>query len=110
MIGLDWKKFLKEKDQTKIETVFKNVVGDTTKYQKFLREVTNKIITKSGSTITVKWFNSRIRNGHIYTFSIGIPYNRKVTPADDVDSIRAYWKHVLDKDDTTLKALKEAVA
>ncbi len=109
MIGLDWKKFLKEKDQTKIETVFKNVVGDTTKYQKFLREVTNKIITKSGSTITVKWFNSRIRNGHIYTFSIGIPYNRKVTPADDVDSIRAYWKHVLDKDDTTLKALKEAV-
>jgi len=109
MIGLPWKQFLKEKDQTKIKTVFNNVVNDTEKYQKFLREVTNKIITKTGSTISVKWFNSRIRNGNIYTFSIGIPYNRKVTPADDIESIRSYWKHVLDKDETTLRALKEVV-
>ena len=105
MIGLNWKQFLKEKDSHKIDLVHKNVVEDSDKYQKFLREVTNKIVTKSGSTINVKWFNSRIRNGHIYTFSIGIPYNRKVTATDDIESIRSYWKHVLDKDETTLKAL-----
>ncbi len=109
LVGTSWKKFLKEKDKTKLDLIHKNVVDDSIKYQKFLREVTNKIVTKSGSTITTKWFNSRISNGHTYTFSIGIPYNRKVTPEDDIDSIRAYWKYVLDKDDTTLKALKEVV-
>jgi len=109
MIGLSWKTFIKEKDQNKLKIVFQNVVDDTEKYQKFLREVTNKIITKSGSTISVKWFNSRIRNGKVYTFSIGIPYNRKVTSSDDIDSIRSYWKHVLDRDETTLKALKNVI-
>jgi len=109
MIGLNWKQFLKEKDITKLDIVHKNVVNDTEKYQKFLREVTNKIVTRTGSTINVKWFNSRIRNGQIYTFSIGIPYNRKVSASDDIDSIRSYWKHVLDKDETTLKALKNVV-
>jgi len=109
IIGLSWKQFIKEKDITKIENVLKNVVDDTKKYQKFLREVTNKIVTRSGTTINVKWFNSRIKNGQVYTFSIGIPYNRKVTPLDDIDSIRSYWKHVLDKDETTLKALRNVV-
>ena len=102
LIGTSWKQFIKEKDKVKIDIVHKNVVEDTEKYQKFLREVTNKIVTKEGSTITTKWFNSRIQNGNTYTFSIGIPYNRKVTPADDIESIRSYWKHVLDRDETTL--------
>jgi len=109
LIGTSWKQFIKEKDKVKIDIVHKNVVEDTEKYQKFLREVTNKIVTKEGSTITTKWFNSRIQNGNTYTFSIGIPYNRKVTPADDIESIRSYWKHVLDRDETTLKALKNVV-
>ena len=109
IIGLNWKQFLKEKDSTKIDLVHKNVVEDSDKYQKFLREVTNKVVTKSGTTINVKWFNSRIRNGNIYTFSIGIPYNRTVNASDDIESIRSYWKHVLDKDETTLKALKNVV-
>ena len=109
LIGKSWNQFLKEKDQTRIKLVHDNTVNNTEKYQKFLREVTNKIVTKEGSTITTKWFNSRIQNGNTYTFSIGIPYNRKVTPADDIESIRSYWKHVLDRDETTLKALKNVV-
>lgn len=109
LIGTSWRQFLKEKDLTKIDLVHKNVVKDSEKYQKFLREVTNKIVTRSGSTIITKWFNSRIQNGKTYTFSIGIPYNRKVTAEDDIESIRSYWKHVLDKDETTLKALKNVV-
>lgn len=106
LIGENWSQFLKEKDQTKIKIVHDNVVDNTEKYQKFLREVTNKIVTKTGTTIAIKWFNSRIKNGDVFSFSIGIPYNRKVSPDDNIDSIRAYWKHVLDKDETTLKALK----
>ncbi len=29
--------------------------------------------------------------------------------ADEIESIRAYWKYVVDKDETTLKALKSSV-
>jgi transcriptional regulator with PAS, ATPase and Fis domain len=106
IIGMSWTEFIRKEDLKNIEIVHTNIVQDTEKYQKSLRELTSTLLTKSGKTISVKWFNSRIKNGHVSTFSIGIPYNRKVTVDDEVDSIRAYWKHVLDKDETTLRALK----
>ena len=109
IIGLDWKEFLMDKDKDKLSIVHTNVIEDTDEYQHSLREVTNKLITNRKSTITVKWFNSRIVNSHTYSFSIGIPYNRIVTEADEIESIRAYWKHVIEKDETTLKALKQNI-
>lgn len=109
IIGLDWREFLPKKDIQKMESAHKNVIEDSPEYQKTLREVTNKILTKEGSTITVKWFNSRIANSHTYSFSIGIPYNRTITEADEIESIRAYWKYVVDKDETTLMALRSSV-
>lgn len=109
IIGKDWKTFLPEKEKIKLEFAHKNVIEDTEDYQNSLREITNKIITKKGTTITVKWFNSRIANSHIYSFSIGLPYNRTITEADEIESIRAYWKYVVDKDETTLMALKNSI-
>lgn len=106
IVGLSWTKFIRKEDIENLKIVHDNIVKNTEKYQKSFREVTSTLLTKSGKTISVKWFNSRIKNGHVSTFSIGIPYNRKVTADDEIDSIRAYWKHVLDKDETTLRALK----
>lgn len=106
LTGLNWIQFVREKDKENIITIHKNVVKDTETYQKNLREYTNKILTKTNTSIEVKWFNARIKNGHIYSFSIGIPYNREVSVNDEIESIRAYWKYVIDKDETTLQALK----
>jgi len=109
IIGLSWKDFIPPKDLKKMEATHKNVINDTKEYQHSLREITNKILTKHKSTITVKWFNSRIANSHNYSFSIGIPYNRTITEADEIESIRAYWKYVVDKDETTLMALRSSI-
>jgi PAS domain S-box-containing protein len=109
LLGQKFNQFLYDEDKEKMMNVHSNVIKNTNEYQKQMREVTNKIITKTNSTIEVKWFNSRIQNGDVYTFSMGIPYNRTVSPSDDIESIRAYWKHVIDKDDTTLKALQKIV-
>lgn len=109
IIGLNWNQFTPKKDLDRLHDIHFNVINDTSQYQNSLREVTNKILTTKNTTITVKWFNSRIANSHTYAFSIGIPYNRNVTEADEIESIRAYWKHIVDQDQTTLKALKSSM-
>ena len=57
----------------------------------------------------VRWFNSSINNGIKGTFSIGIPITKTVTHADDMDSIRSYFRDVIEKDKTTINALKNLV-
>ena len=96
-------------EKARLTVSLRELFDYTDEYQNSLREVTNKLVTNRKSTITVKWFNSRIVNSHTYSFSIGIPYNRIVTEADEIESIRAYWKHVIEKDETTLKALKQNI-
>lgn len=109
IIGKDWKEFIPISDKSKLKKAHKNIIDDTMEYQNSMREVTNKIITKRKTPITVKWFNSRIGNSQTYSFSIGMPYNRTITEADEIESIRAYWKYVVDQDETTLDALRSNV-
>ena len=108
MLVLD-KNFLTKKESDTIDNVHKHVMLSSKDYENRFREVNNKIVTRRNTDIDVKWFNSRIKNGKVYTFSIGIPYNRTVTAEDDIETIRAYWKHIIDKDKTTLRALKEVI-
>jgi hypothetical protein len=106
LLGLPWIDFITKEEAKKMNFIHQNVIDNTEAYQKSMREITTKLITKSGKTISVKWFNSKIKSGS--SFSIGIPYNRKVTSADAIDSIRAYWSHVLDKDEAALLDLKNS--
>jgi PAS domain S-box-containing protein len=109
LVGKSWKQFVLKDNNQQIDIIHKNVLEDSKQYQNSMREITNKIKTKRDTTIEVKWFNSRIDNSNTYTFSIGIPYNREVTASDNIETIRAYWKHVIDKNDITLSALKSRI-
>ncbi len=109
LLNMNWKNFLTKKESDTIDNVHKHVMLSSKDYENRFREVNNKIVTRRNTDIDVKWFNSRIKNGKVYTFSIGIPYNRTVTAEDDIETIRAYWKHIIDKDKTTLRALKEVI-
>jgi len=109
MIGLSWKQFLIESDRRYIDNFHKEILKNSQTFKKSLREVVTTLLTKSKHKISVKWFNSRIDNSHTYTFSIGIPIDKKITPQDGIDSIRAYWRDVLEKDATTLTALKSTL-
>lgn len=109
LLNLNWEQFIAIEEIKRIKEIHKHILKKDDKYEKQFREVSNKIIKKNKDTIEVKWFNSQIKNGATYSFSIGIPYNRTVSADDDIDTIRAYWKHIIDKDKTTLKALKDVV-
>lgn len=106
LLGLSWNNFLTKEESERIILIHQNIIDNTEIYKNSMREVSYNLITKSGTPISVRWFNSRIKNGHTHSFSIGIPLNEKITSDDEIDSIRTYWKRVIDKDEATLKSFK----
>lgn len=109
ILGKEWAEFLESPIQHQMRTVHKKMISSPSKFKDKYREVTNNIITKNKNQILVKWFNSTIENSKTYTFSIGIPINRQITPDEEIETIRAYWNDIIDKDVTTINALKTVV-
>jgi len=70
-------------------------------------EFTNEIVSINGDIVKVKWFNSKINGNINWLFSIGIPLTKEVTIQDNIETIRAYYKNVLEKDKTMFQAIKE---
>jgi PAS domain S-box-containing protein len=103
LIGLNWKMFIKQSDIELVKYVHEEILSGN----EFYTEFTNDIINKQGKTITVKWFNSIINGGFNYIFSIGIPLTREPSLNEDIDSIRSYFADILQKDKTTINAMKE---
>ena len=101
--NLNWSKFLKPNDIDLIKHIHSEILLGSKLYNEF----TNDIIDKDNKLITVKWFNVLINHGFNCTFSIGIPLTKKPTIDEDIDSIRAYFKDILEQDKTTINAMKE---
>lgn len=77
---------------------------DKSKY----KEVINDIKLGDGTSVSTKWFNIPINSHYNMTFSIGI----KLTNSEDYiriseDSIRAYYKDIIEKDRSMIKSLRE---
>jgi hypothetical protein len=72
------------------------------------KEVTNDIKLGTGQSVSTKWFNIPINSQYNMTFSIGI---KLTTPEDYVkiseESIRAYYKDIIEKDRSMIKSLRE---
>jgi hypothetical protein len=71
------------------------------------KEFTNDILDKDNKTITVKWFNTLINSEFNCVFSIGLPLTKEPTLDEDIDSLRSYFRDILEKDKTTINAMKE---
>jgi PAS domain S-box-containing protein len=100
LIGKNWTEFLP------IEMApLKELFGPEKK--KIFNEFTNDIQTKNGTRIPTKWFNTRIKNGEICTFSIGIPLTKEITKEDSIETMRAYWEDIIKKDRTTINVFKD---
>lgn len=107
--GKSWLNFIKEDFKNEISDIHNHIStndkNDCSKY----REVNSRILTKDGSEIKVKWFNTKLNNNRNFTFSIGIPYDRTVSEDDSLDDIRSYWRHIIDENNTVLKAMKDLI-
>lgn len=103
-IGECWLNFIKKEERLKIETIHKDITNSPK--SKFI-EHQNEIITKGGENILIKWFNIPINSEYHMTFSFGLP---KTIPAEITeDSIRSYYREIIEKDKTMIKTLKETV-
>jgi PAS domain S-box-containing protein len=100
LIGRNWNDFLPI-EMNELKDLFSN------KRKEIYKEFTNDIITKSGERISTKWFNTRIENSRIWTFSIGIPLTKRITKEDSIETMRSYWEDIIQKDRTTINIFKE---
>ena len=106
MVGQNWLNFVDEKDKQ----IFKHIQGKVFKNGHInTREYVNDIITLENKLLPVRWFNAIIDTDQtpVGLFSIGVPITRTITHTDNVDSIRAYWKDIIERDKTVISAMRE---
>jgi DNA-binding response OmpR family regulator len=100
IIGKNWTKFLPI-EMAPLKDLF------SPERKKIFNEFTNDIQTKDGKRIPTKWFNTRIKNGEMWTFSIGIPLTKEITKEDSIETMRSYWEDIIKKDRTTINVFKD---
>jgi len=73
------------------------------------REFVNDIMLANDQIVTVKWFNVPINSQYHMTFSMGL----KVAPIEATvvseDSIRTYYRDIIEKDRTMIQSLRDVV-
>jgi PAS domain S-box-containing protein len=103
-IGKCWLNFIKEGERIKLEAIHKDITNN--KDSKYI-EYENEIVTKDGEEILIKWFNIPINSEYHMTFSFGVS---RVDPVEITeDSIRSYYRDIIEKDKTMIRTLKETV-
>jgi PAS domain S-box-containing protein len=100
LIGKNWIEFLPI-EMAPLKDLF------SPEKKKIFSEFTNDIQTRDGKRIPTKWFNTRIKNGTIWTFSIGIPLTKEITKEDSIETMRTYWEDIIKKDRTTINVFRE---
>jgi len=100
IIGIDWLQFLPDDEKAIVSHVHEENMKEPSndEYTEFI----NNLLNKDGMPVEVRWFNCPIVNGVTGTFSIGIVGNQ----IESIDSMRAYWKDIIQKDKTAIKAMK----
>lgn len=105
LVGLDWLQFIPSKNREIVTFMLEKVREGEIKYI----EATSEILDKEGKIHLVKWFRSAINGNKQGTFSIGIPVGVDDVEAllEDEESVRSYWRDVIQKDKTTITAIRD---
>lgn len=108
IVGQHWLKFINPDQHMTIHTLHKHIVQSGAEHCEEYREITNSILTLEGKEIKVKWFNTFINHGTNMSFSLGIVLE-KSNSEFDAESIRSYYKDIIQTDKTMIQALKKSV-
>jgi len=103
LIGLDWMQFVSKHEKKVVRYALEKMYNRDLDY----REISFDVVSKTGEIISVKWFNSYINDKFHGVFSIGIPLTKKITADDHIDSVRAYYQDIVEKDRTTIQSIKQ---
>ena len=107
MLGRHWLDFIPEAERETIST-YHSLLSESKNFDGINREFFNCILTNDGNGINVKWFNTKVNNNYNWTFSIGIPREDRNFENTE-DSIRAYYRDIIDQDKTMIEALRDTI-
>ena len=104
IIGTNWLKYIEPVMHDILREVQANMLSGRTDY----REFTNSIVSKNKELIKVKWFNTSANNSSNLCVSIGVPY-KDISANESVDSVRSYFRDIVDRDKTMIQAIKQTM-
>jgi len=104
IIGKYWFDFIPEDQRCIIENVSRRVCDENIPYQ----EYSSQVLSKDGKYLYIRWFSSFLNNNFKCVFSIGIPLEQS-GPKDGIDSIRAFYRDILEKDSKMIQTMKESI-
>jgi hypothetical protein len=92
-----------------IQSVHHSLAYGGKRYEHKYREVVNDIECLNGELITVKWFNIPINSAYNMTFSAGVVVDKVDKTVASEESIRSYYRDVIQKDRTMIESLKDVL-
>lgn len=104
-IGKNWLDFIKPEDKKLITNIHHDI--SRKQPEETPTEITSDVVTLSGDIKTIQWFNTFINHEYNMTFSFGVIRNNP--PQVTEESIRSYYRNVIQKDKTMIKSLRDAV-
>lgn len=108
LTGKCWLDFVPEREQNIIEGIHKSIANGTNDWEKY-REFKNRIRNINGEEIETYWFNSHINTDYNWTFSFGIRKRPIVQDDVNMDSIRNYYRDIINKDREMIKSMREVI-
>jgi hypothetical protein len=108
LIGRCWLDFVSDKERDIISVIHKSISNGISGWEKY-REFKNVIVNSNGDTIEVHWFNSHINTDLNWTFSFGIRKRPVVIDDINMDSIRSYYRDIINKDREMIIAMRDVI-
>jgi hypothetical protein len=106
-VGRCWIDFIPDEIKDLIKAAHHSLAFEPKKGK--YREFVNDIQLADNKIVTVKWFNVPINSQYHMTFSMGL----KVAPIEATvvseDSIRTYYRDIIEKDRTMIQSLRDVV-
>jgi len=101
IIGLNFIDFISDIYKEKTQQLLKKILSSSSS----LGEIIIEIVGKSRNKILVRWFNLRVENDKTHIIAVGVPTNsNRMTE----DSLRAYYRDVVEHDKTVVESIKLA--
>lgn len=105
IVGKCWLEFVPDEIRDNIKAIHQSLsIENSGKY----KEVINDIVTLSKEKISVKWFNIRINGKYNMTLSMGLK-TKSTDAIVNEESIRSYYKDIIEKDRTMILSLKDII-
>lgn len=110
-VGKCWTDFLPEKTSDAIINVHSKLTRQQDTNREY-REIITDIKTIKNDIVPVKWFNIPINSHYNMVFSVGLRLSEigiEVASTVSEDSIRTYYRDIIQKDRTMIQSLKDVV-